>query len=86
MRMYYDHPRSPDYWIMKNKNTVWDKWLDLINQYPNRFIVGSDNSNHSTGTDDEKMKSVSRLLRQITDDKVRKMVATENLETLLKIK
>jgi hypothetical protein len=72
-----NHPRSADYTIL------WKQWLNLIEEKPDRFIVGTDSSHHSLESEKTKIKSFWLLLNQLTSD-TRKKVATENLLKLIK--
>lgn len=66
MRMVDPHPRSPDYWILRDPQTVWPAWLALLERHPDRFVVGTDSSNRNEATDMGRARSVSLLLDQLT--------------------
>jgi hypothetical protein len=82
MRALEGHPRSPDYWIFKDSNTVWDRWLELIQSNPRRFILGSDASHHTLASDTGKVQSQQKLLGQLPAG-VQACVGTKNLEVVL---
>jgi len=82
MRTFENHPRSPDYWILRDRETVWPGWLKLIERHPQRFVVGTDSSNRSEEQDARKARSVSLLLAQLTPA-TRRLVARDNLLRLL---
>lgn len=81
-RTWARHPRSPDYTIFQDDERVWQEWLDLIEQMPTRFIVGTDAAGRSPTSDREKIRSVELLLNQLSVD-TRRQVAHANLERLL---
>lgn len=35
------HPRSPDYTILRDGSHVWPEWLQLIESQPHRFLMGT---------------------------------------------
>jgi len=82
-RTWVEHPRSPDYTILRNGEDVWTRWLDLVESMPSRFVVGSDASLRSLERDRSKIASVHNFLEQLSPD-VRSRVATENLLDLLR--
>lgn len=82
MRMLEGHPRSPDYWILRDPKTVWPGWLQLIERNPDRFVVGTDASNRSEEQDARKARSVALLLGGLTPA-TRAKVARENILRLL---
>lgn len=77
-RTWLDHPRSPDYTIFKSNTEIWNQWLELVETNPNRFIVGTDASNHSMSSDTRKVKSVQLFLSQLSQE-TRKQVAEGNI-------
>ncbi len=85
MRALENHPRSPDYWILKNSTTIWDKWRQLIETNPRRFIVGSDASHHNLKSDLAKVESVKLLLSQLPQS-LQSCVAETNLEVILSLR
>ena len=80
-RTWADHPRSPDYTILRNETDVWPRWLELIERHPRRFIIGTDAAQR--GTDREKVTRVRLLLAQLTPP-TRALVAVENLDRILR--
>ena len=80
-RTWVEHPRSPDYTILRNETTVWPRWLALIERYPQRFIIGTDAAQR--GNDREKVDRVRLLLSQLTPP-TRELVATRNLDRILR--
>ncbi len=65
-RTWPSHPRSPDYTILRDGSNVWPEWLALIEAHPGRFIVGTDASQRSEGSDAMKYASVQAFLRQLS--------------------
>ncbi len=82
MRMVEGHPRSPDYWILRDPQTVWPAWLALLERHPDRFVVGTDSSNRNEETDARRARSVSLLLEQLTPA-TREKVARGNILRLV---
>lgn len=80
-RTWAEHPRSPDYTILRNETTVWPRWLALIERHPQRFIIGTDAAQR--GNDREKVSRVRLLLAQLTPP-TRALVATGNLDRILR--
>jgi predicted TIM-barrel fold metal-dependent hydrolase len=80
-RTWAEHPRSPDYTILRNETAVWPRWLELIERYPQRFIIGTDAAQR--GNDGEKVSRVRLLLAQLTPP-TRALVATGNLDRILR--
>jgi Tat protein secretion system quality control protein TatD with DNase activity len=64
-RTWVRHPRSPDYTILQNGADVWPEWLSLIEEMPDRFVVGTDASLRSNASDLGKISSVRNLLGQL---------------------
>lgn len=83
-RTWPRHPRSPDYTILRDGQAVWPEWLQLIDDKPGRFIVGTDASGRSLESDRMKFESVQNLLRQLGPD-TRERVARRNVEQLLRL-
>jgi hypothetical protein len=83
-RTWQRHPRSPDYTILRNDVDVWPEWIALIERMPDRFVVGTDASLRSVASDKRKITSVWNLLDQLVPE-VRRMVAGENLNRILRI-
>jgi predicted TIM-barrel fold metal-dependent hydrolase len=83
-RTWQRHPRSPDYTILRNDSDVWPEWIALIEQQPDRFVIGTDASLRSLASDAQKITSVWGLLDQL-DPQVRRKVAGENLDRILGI-
>lgn len=81
-RTWQRHPRSPDYTILMNGVDVWPEWIALIEAMPERFVVGTDASVRSDGSDRRKIQSVQNLLNQL-GPQARRMVAVANLERIL---
>ncbi len=83
-RTWQRHPRSPDYTILRNDVDVWPEWIALIERMPDRFVVGTDASLRSVASDERKITSVWSFLDQLVPE-VRRMVAGENLNRILRI-
>lgn len=81
-RTWPRHPRSPDYTILRDGSQVWPEWLELVEQMPKRFIVGTDASNRSRDSDVMKFESVQNLLRQLSPA-ARLRVGQDNLLELV---
>ena len=82
-RTWQNHPRSSDYTIFRDSKNIWNQWKRLIEENPERFIVGTDASHHSIERERTKIHSVSLFLSQLSAV-ARRKVATENLDRLLK--
>lgn len=65
-RTWPDHPRSPEYTILRDGSRVWPQWLALIEAHPGRFLVGTDASHRSEASEAMKFSSVQNLLRQLS--------------------
>lgn len=65
-RTWPRHPRSPDYTILRDGERVWPEWLQLVEEMPERFLVGSDASHRSAETEAMKFASVQNFLRQLS--------------------
>ena len=76
------HPRSPDYTILRDGQRVWPEWLALIESKPERFVVGTDASQRSAESEAMKFASVQSFLRQLSPA-ARERVAQGNLLKLL---
>ena len=83
-RTWPQHPRSPDYTILRDGRKVWPEWLALIEAMPQRFLVGTDNAQRSPATDRARIESVLNFLDQLSPA-TRKAVAEDNLARLLKL-
>ena len=83
-RTWAKHPRSPDYTIFQNENSVWPEWLALIEELPSRFLVGTDASGRLAASDAANALRVQLLLSQLSGA-TRSLVGIENLERLLKL-
>jgi len=81
-RTYLRHRRSPDYTIFRNETKVWPRWLELIEDYPTRFVVGSDGSQRRVDSDRAKTDRVRLLLSQLSTE-TRRLVATDNILRLI---
>lgn len=81
-RTWVRHPRSPDYTILRDGHSVWPQWLELIESMPDRFLVGTDASQRTWNSDDEKYRSVQAFLAQLTPA-TRARVARTNLLALV---
>ena len=81
-RTWAEHPRSPDYTILKDGRAVWPQWLALIEEQPQRFLVGTDASGRSAASDAMKFESVQNLLRQLSP-RARALVGRENVLRLV---
>ena len=76
------HPRSPDYTIFRDAETLWPPWKTLIERQSRRFVVGTDASHRSWAGEEMKARSVQRLLAQLAPP-ARALVAHDNLAALL---
>ncbi|WP_119420607.1 amidohydrolase family protein [Desertibaculum subflavum] len=83
-RTWPQHPRSPDYTILRNGAEVWPEWLKLIEAMPTRFLVGTDATQRNQALDRGKIESVQNFLAQLSPA-ARKAVAEDNLLRLLKL-
>jgi predicted TIM-barrel fold metal-dependent hydrolase len=81
-RTWPQHPRSPDYTILRNGQDVWPEWLALIEAKPDRFLVGTDASHRSADSEAMKAESVQAFLRQLSPT-TRERVARTNLLGLI---
>lgn len=81
-RTWPQHPRSPDYTILRDGQAVWPQWLALIEAMPERFVVGTDASQRSADSEAMKFASVQSFLRQLTPA-TRERVGRANLLKLL---
>jgi predicted TIM-barrel fold metal-dependent hydrolase len=81
-RTWPRHPRSPDYTILRDGESVWPEWLALIESMPERFIVGTDASQRSRESEIMKHRSVQALLRQLSPA-TQERVARGNLLSLV---
>jgi predicted TIM-barrel fold metal-dependent hydrolase len=81
-RTWPQHPRSPDYTILRNGKDVWPEWLALIESKPDRFMVGTDASHRSAASEAMKAESVQAFLLQLSPE-ARERVARGNLLGLL---
>jgi predicted TIM-barrel fold metal-dependent hydrolase len=81
-RTWPRHPRSPDYTILRDGVEVWPEWLQLIEEMPSRFLVGTDASHRSARSEEMKFASVQNFLRQLRPG-VREQVARGNLLRLV---
>ncbi len=77
-RTWPRHPRSPDYTILRDGEQVWPEWLKLIQDMPERFMVGTDASHRSASSEEMKFASVQNFLRQLPPG-VREQVASGNI-------
>ncbi|HSV55174.1 MAG TPA: TatD family hydrolase [Burkholderiaceae bacterium] len=81
-RTWPQHPRSPDYTILRNGKEVWPEWLALIESKPDRFLIGTDASHRTLESENMKAESVQDFLRQLSAA-ARERVARTNLLGLL---
>ncbi|MCE3270497.1 MAG: putative Amidohydrolase 2 [Ramlibacter sp.] len=81
-RTWPRHPRSPDYTILRDGVAAWPEWLQLIEEMPGRFLVGTDASHRSAASEAMKFSSVQNFLRQLRPP-VREQVARGNLLRLV---
>ncbi len=81
-RTWKVHPRSPDYTLLKDGVAVWPRWLRLIEENPDRFLIGTDASLHDLQRERSKGEAVRDFLSQLSDE-TREMVAHKNLERLM---
>jgi predicted TIM-barrel fold metal-dependent hydrolase len=81
-RTWKVHPRSPDYTMLKDGVEVWPRWLRLIEENSDRFLIGTDASLHDLHRERSKIEAVRSFLAQLSDE-AREMVAHKNLERLM---
>jgi predicted TIM-barrel fold metal-dependent hydrolase len=81
-RTWRRHPRSPEYTIFMTDAQVWPQWRALIEAMPSRFNVGTDASQRTRASDQERIDSVRRLLAQLSEP-ARAAVARQNLLRLV---
>jgi len=81
-RTWANHPRSPDYTILRNGREVWPEWLALIEAMPTRFVVGTDAPVRSLESDRGKIRGVGSFLDQLSMT-TRRLVARQNLARIL---
>jgi predicted TIM-barrel fold metal-dependent hydrolase len=83
-RTWPRHPRSPDYTILRDGVRVWPEWLQLVEELPERFLVGSDASHRSTESEAMKFASVQNFLTQLSP-RARTLVGRDNLLRLVRL-
>ncbi len=83
-RTWPHHPRSPDYTILRDGTRAWPEWLQLIEEMPGRFLVGTDASHRSASSDAMKYASVQSFLAQLSQP-AREQVARGTLLKLVGI-
>ena len=81
-RTWAQHPRSPEYTVLRDGTAVWPEWLALVEALPQRFIVGTDASGRSRASDAMKFESVQNFLRQLSP-RARELVGSRNLLQLV---
>ncbi|MDD9914224.1 MAG: amidohydrolase family protein [Rhodospirillaceae bacterium] len=81
-RTWRRHPRSPDYTILRDGTEVWPRWLQLIEDNPTRFVVGTDASQRRVEWDRARIEGVQRVLQQLSPA-TRRRVAHDNILTLI---
>lgn len=81
-RTWPRHPRSPDYTILRDGERAWPEWLQLVEEMPQRFLVGTDASHRSAESEAMKFASVQSFLRQLQPP-ARELVARGNLLRLI---
>ena len=81
-RTWRNHPRSPDYTIWKDDARVWPRWLRLVEENADRFLVGTDASHHDLRRERGKIESVVGFLKQLSSE-TRQAVAHGNFERLI---
>ena len=81
-RTWRNHPRSPDYTIWKDDVQVWPRWLRLLEENSDRFLVGTDASHHDLRREQAKIASVVSFLAQLSPE-TREAVAHGNFERLI---
>ena len=81
-RTWKTHPRSPDYTILEAGVRVWPRWLRLIEENPDRFLIGTDASLHDLQRERSKIEAVRTFLLQLSEE-TRAMVAHKNLDRLM---
>lgn len=82
-RTWAEHPRSPDYTLLRDGVAVWPAWLALIEAQPQRFLVGTDASHRSRASEAMKHASVQSFLRQLSPA-AREQVARGTLLRLIR--
>jgi predicted TIM-barrel fold metal-dependent hydrolase len=83
-RTWPRHPRSPDYTILRDGVRVWPEWLQLVEELPERFLVGSDASHRSAESEAMKFASVQNFLAQLSP-RARTLVGRDNLLRLVRL-
>jgi predicted TIM-barrel fold metal-dependent hydrolase len=83
-RTWPEHPRAPDYTILRDGRAVWPQWLELIETMSDRFVVGTDASHRSRESETMKFASVQNFLRQLSPA-TRERVAQTNLLRLIDV-
>ena len=83
-RTWKIHPRSPDYTILEAGLRVWPRWLQLVEENPDRFLIGTDASHHDLQRERSKIEAVRSFLLQLSEE-TREMVAHRNVELLLSV-
>ena len=81
-RTWPRHPRSAGYTILRDGVNVWPQWLELIEEQPHRFLVGTDASHRSPASEQMKFESVQNLLRQL-GPRARELVGRGNVLRLV---
>ena len=81
-RTWPRHPRSAEFPIVR-EGAVSADWLSLIEEMPQRFLVGTDASHHVEANERMKIESVRDFLRQLSPA-ARRQVGVETLRGLLR--
>jgi predicted TIM-barrel fold metal-dependent hydrolase len=81
-RTWPRHPRSPDYTLLRDGTRVWPEWLQLVEEMPERFLVGSDASHRSAESEAMKFASVQNFLAQLSP-RAQALVGRDNLLRLV---
>lgn len=81
-RTWPRHPRSPDYTLLRDGARVWPEWLQLVEEMPERFLVGSDASHRSAESEAMKFASVQNFLAQLSP-RAQALVGRDNLLRLV---
>ncbi len=83
-RTWPEHPRSPDYTILRDGHAVWPQWLELVERMPDRFLVGTDAAQRSREGDRDRVASVHAFLAQLSPA-ARALVGHGNLDRVLRV-
>jgi predicted TIM-barrel fold metal-dependent hydrolase len=81
-RTWPRHPRSADYPIVALDGTLHAPWRSIIEEMPQRFLVGTDASHHVEANERMKIESVKRFIEQLSAN-ARRAVGAGTLRKLV---